>query len=263
LSDAERVAGRAQPADLAWHQAVHQSAALLARQPQVMDPCVWTRLARFRPAHLHWPAELTQQLAAYRPTFPVMLAVPPDTALWTAIGHAHLQRHEGQSALLAFKQAEAATTEASLRHPLSLAQARALLLLEQKPLAIALLARLVGEKDETTVAAAKAMLAAIKLQDHSVEQALALLQQAVEQGPKTDWPGRAQAEADLGIAYLSLGMEVAGLRWLHSAQQRFAEQQDVPLLMQCLTNEATYFSHARKEAEADSVRQKLRQLERV
>ena len=52
-----------------------------------------------------------------------------------------------------------------------------------------------------------ATLGTTKLQAGSTKQGFNLLRRAVEEDETVDWPGRAGAEADLGLAYLLIGNE--------------------------------------------------------
>src|SRR5262249_40753379 len=156
---------------------------------------------------------------------------------WSGIGHFRLERGEGQGALVALKRAEGMTADAAMRGRLQIGEARALLELNQQAAAVGLLVRFANQTSSEVAAPALALLGAVKFQDKNVDQALVLLKRAVGQGSAEDWPGRAEAEADLGLAFLSVGNEVHGLAWLHSAQCRFEAVGDASLLIQCLTNE--------------------------
>jgi hypothetical protein len=92
-------------------------------------------------------------------------------------------------------------------------------------------------------------------------QALAVLKKAVEESPSPDWPGRGEAEADLGLAYVMTGAEADGLRWLHSGQQHFEAAGDHELLLVSLDNEARYYEKTQKADEAARVRQRMQALE--
>lgn len=83
---------------------------------------------------------------------------------------------------------------------------------------------------------------------------------AVEDG-LLEWPGCGEAEADLKLAYLLLGEEGAGLRWLRSAQQRFTSTGQATLLLTALRNAAHYLELAGQRHDADAVRARLHKLE--
>ena len=55
------------------------------------------------------------------------------------------------------------------------------------------------------------------------------------------WPGLTQAQADLGLAYLTSGDEAKGLQWLRRAQEQFKADGDAAEMSKCLLNEARYF----------------------
>ena len=105
------------------------------------------------------------------------------------------------------------------------------------------------------------MLGTMKLQQGGTQQGLNLLRRAVEEEPATVWPERPEAEADLGLAYLLVGDENAGLRWLHAAQQSFESTGQSESLVQCLENEAAYLEHAKKNDLAKAVRHRLQSLQ--
>ena len=71
------------------------------------------------------------------------------------------------------------------------------------------------------------------------------------------WPERAEAEADLGLAHLLMGDETAGLRWLHQAQATFETSGQYDVLFQSLENELAYLESTRKKDLALAVRQRL------
>jgi hypothetical protein len=108
---------------------------------------------------------------------------------------------------------------------------------------------------------ALAILGVVQIQRGYVPQGLAALRRAVETDAPAGWPERADAEADLGLAYLLSGDEAAGLRWLHTAQHRFAAAGDDEALMYCLSNEARYLVHTGKQAEATALQERMRALE--
>jgi hypothetical protein len=77
------------------------------------------------------------------------------------------------------------------------------------------------------------------------------------------WPERAEAEADLGLAYLLMGDEASGLRWLHSGQKGFEMARKDAELVQSLENEAEYLAQAKKCDQADALRQRVAKMERT
>jgi hypothetical protein len=85
------------------------------------------------------------------------------------------------------------------------------LVLDQPAAATAPLVRLAGSSDPQLSRVAMAALGTAKLQTGSTKQGFNLLRRAVEEDETIDWPGRAEAEADLGLAYLLVGNEQVGL----------------------------------------------------
>ena len=104
---------------------------------------------------------------------------------------------------------------------LQIAQTRALVRLGQSSAATAMLINLAGQGDPQVARPAMALLGTLKLRQGAAEQGFNLLHRAVEQDSALAWPERTEAEANLGLAYLIVGDEPTGLRWLHEAQQSF------------------------------------------
>ena len=271
LGEAQLRAGKAEAAGATWQQTVEAASERL-----LCDPIFWERASYVRPVEVPWPEVVAQRLADYQASggrkppegqvaaegSPSLRGLTPparrdagqrEALVWGGIGRMRLDRHEGQAALLAYKRAESLTVDPQIKAPMQLGQARALLQLNQLPSAAAILVRLATVSDADVALPALAMLGAVKLQKGSVEHSIALLQKAVA----ADWPGRSDAEADLGLAYLSLGDDANGFRWLHSAQQKFEAAKDHAALAQCLTNEMNYLNHKKKPEEAEKVRLRL------
>jgi tetratricopeptide (TPR) repeat protein len=184
-----------------------------------------------------------------------------EALLWTELGQWRLERREAEAALLAFKRAEAATPDDPGKERLRLAQARALVQVGQGTAAKEILVHLAFAPGSTVARPALATLGALRFQDGQVQESLTLLKKAVEEGPGAEWPGRSEAEADLGLAYLTTGDEASGLRWLHAARQHFEKSNDSVLLARCLENEAAYQEHRGNSRDADALRQRVRQVE--
>jgi tetratricopeptide (TPR) repeat protein len=275
LSDAWRRDGHENEALAAWRDAVELAAALATPPHAVDDPILWEHLSALRPVTTPWPPVVGKQFARRREggpsKAPITTVAHTSTApgpswvnedlLWSEVGHWRLERGESQAALLAFKRAEAATTDEAGKEHLRLAQARALLQMGQTIPAMDVLVRLALVNSSSISRPALATLGSLKFREGHVQQSLALLQKAVEEDADGKWPGRREAEADLGLAYLTTGDETSGLRWLHTAQQGFASANDRVLLAQCLENEAAYQEHVGKTQEAIALRERKRQLE--
>ena len=279
LSDAQRRSGGAKEADATWHDAVQFAGSLVTDEIPVTDPIFWERAAYLRPVDKTWPAALTNVLArvcqrngvavaSSSRVIPVSAlggsrALSDEQSLWACIGCWRLDRGEPQAALVALKRAEAMTSTEAGKQRLQLAQAKALLALDQAAGATATLVRLAGSSDPQVSRAAIATLGTTKLQAGSTKQGFNLLRRAVEEGETIDWPGRAEAEADLGLAYLLIGNEQAGFRWLHRAQARFESTGAHEHLVQSLENELAYVQQAKKKDEAKSIKSRLANLEAI
>jgi tetratricopeptide (TPR) repeat protein len=268
-SEALRRAGKVGPANAAWREAVQRIVELA--KTNAADPILWERASYLRPVDVPWPSTVVLHFlnAAARSEAEVVKFSPEtddpakraedEAIIWRAIGQLRLERGEAQAALAAFKRAESMTANPRSRSQLALEEARALLQMNLAQAAMPLLVRLAAhQEDGETAAGALALLGAAKFQDGSAEQARALLERALA---RTDWPGRAEAEADLGLVYLALANEEKGLHWLHSAQRRFEARDQPALLEQSLTNEMNYFAHKGRPREAASIRRQLEMLQ--
>jgi hypothetical protein len=190
-------------------------------------------------------------------------AAVEEAPLWVAIGHWRLGRDEPQAALVALKRAESSTTDNYTGNRLQLAQAKTLARMGQSGPASAILISLAGSSDPRILHPALAMLGTLKLQQGGIQQGFNLLRRSVEGDPLAQWPERAEAEADLGLAYLLMGDENNGLRWLHGAQQAMEAAGQQESLLQCLENEAAYLEKAKKNDLAKAVRQRLESLQSI
>lgn len=271
LSDAQRRSEDSARAELSWNQAALLAGELLDGRPPVVDPILWERVAYLRPVNCAWPPEVRRRLAEVNTAFAIVpdprQAVSPggvsaleEAPLWIAIGHWRLARDEAQAALVALKRAESSTVDNYIGQRLQLAQARSLAHLGQPGPATAIAIRLAGENDPRISRPAIAMAGALKLQQGGVQQGFNLLRHGVEEEPACQWPERAEAEADLGLAYLLMGDETNGLRWLHTAQQGFEAAGQHEQLVQCLENEAAYLKQAKKNDLAAAVRKRLQTM---
>ena len=278
LSEAKRRGGDPQGAATCWQSAASRAAELASARPAGVDPLLGERIAYLRPVDMHWPPAMNpglHQLAAQcGMAFPSAAEIVPvstvfhgaglartEMLIWTCIGHWRLARGQAQAALVALKRAEASASKHEDVGRLQLTQAKALSALQQKGAATASLVRLAGHTDPAVSQAAKALLGTLKLQEGSTLQGFNLLRDAVEKNQATCWPERPEAEADLGLAYLLVGDQQSGLRWLHVAQQKFEAAGDVEQLVQCLENEWEYFQQQEKKNEAKSIRRRLETLD--
>jgi hypothetical protein len=189
-------------------------------------------------------------------------STPSEWALFACLGQWRIERNEPQAALLALKRAESCALDTGVQDRLRLAQAKALSRLEQHGAATAILMSLAKSPDPALAHSAMATFGGLKLQAGHTEFGFRVLQRALEEEPKADWPERGEAEADLGLAYLMMNDEPAGLRWLHDAQQRFEGNGDHELLAKCLWNESQYFDHKGKhKVEVEDLDTRLQAIE--
>ncbi len=262
LSDAQRRHGDHAAAVAGWIKAANTSAQLLSFGP-VLDPVLWERLAFLRPVQVQWPGPVVQTLRACDSTLGVQADGPgaPETCLWNAVGSWYLDRGHHQAALLSFKRAEGMATMAGAQAYLRFRQARCLALLDQVGAATAVLVTIASDKQSPMMRPAMGMLGSLRLQSGSLPQGLNLLRKSVEGADTVDWPDRPQAEADLGLAYLMVGDETQGFKWLHQAQKRFEARGDFESLTLALENEAGFFTQAKKNSEATALRERIAQLE--
>ena len=267
VGEAHRRLGKKDQAAVTWQQAVVLASQLLTGPLAVPDPTLWERAAYLRPVHCGWPDPAVQQMIKFSQG-PLQLAGLNSSRpgaeegwLWFSIGQWRQARNEPHAALLAFKRAESMFLDINLKGQVQLQEAQALLELNQQPAAMALLVQAASSSQKSLASQALAFLGEMKLTQGSGPQALALLKKAVEEGPATIWPGRAEAEANLGLAYLMTADEKNGLKWLHAAQHRFEGESSRTALLQCLDNEAKYLEHANRNEEAITIRQRMATLQ--
>ena len=276
LSDAERRSGDVAKATETWNQSVAIATSMIAPDRATYDPVLWERLSYMRPIDAAWPEAAVRRLHEIDPIPGLDLAptgslnvsahatspAAAEAALWNNIGKWYLDRGHHQAALVAFKRVESALAEPVSQHYMRLRQARALILLDQSGAATAILLGLASDKLSKMTRPAMGMLGSQRLQTGNVQQGLSLLRKAVEKDETFDWPERAEAEADLGLAWLIVGDEKQGLKWVHQAQQRFEARGDFESLSLSLQNEAEYLAHAKKRFEATAIRDRLAAMER-
>lgn len=271
-SDARRRAGDVAGAVETWRQAVALCSHLVVAAPPVLDPVLWEKLSYLRPADSPWPNEIVVLLLEHDPlpgidpaaTLPNGAANPAtaEIVVWHAIGRWYLERGHAQAALVSFKRAESAATADETRQWLRLRQARALAQLEQTGPATAILVSLLADKQSYVSRPASALLGSIYFQRGQAQKSLNLLKKAVDQEDGFEWPERSEAEADLGLAYLSIGDAVVGLDRLHRAQRRFESEGDREQLAIALENEIHFLEHTGKRRDVAAVRNRLLDLER-
>ena len=272
LSDAQRRLGDIPAANRSWRNAVNTAEKTLTQERPVRDPLLWERLSYFRPIEESWPLPVLESLNRVSPlhdyaTSPLaagasdtpVVAPAGESVLWHAIGSWYLDRNQGQTSLVAFKRAESSSTSEYSKQFLRIKQARALAHLEQLGPATAILSAIASDKKSPIAPQAYALLGSLRLRGGQLQQGLAFLRKGIDQNGSTPWPERADAEADLGLAYLMTGNESEGLGKLHAAQGSFEAAGDLESLALSLENEAAYFQQAKKPNEEKLVRAKLDQ----
>lgn len=272
VSDAQRRAGDPTSADRCWQDAARLAAALATGRPAVVDPILWERTAYLRPVNSPWPSDVRHALNQVNVTFGIAVGgrdTPTaaggnrdtdESPLWIAVGHWRLARDEAQAALVALKRAESMSSDPYIANRLQLSEAKALNRLGQSSAASAILIHLASNSNPLISHPAMAVLGTAKLQQGNAQQGFNLLRKAVEENGNIVWPERPEAEADLGLAYLMIGDEAAGLRWLHQAQQNFEMSGQQESLRQCLENEAAFLEQAKKNDLAKAVRHRIESL---
>ncbi len=271
LSDAERCAGQFERANDAWQQSTTLASDSLVAKTPIRDPVFWERAAYLRPVKITWPEPVLRRLVELSrlpvPTEAVISSTDAVTAqgecaLFACLGQWRYERNEPQASLLAFKRAETCTDDEPTKERLRFCQAKALFRLEQAGTATAILVELSKRTDSEMARPAMALLGGLKLQSGNTQLGLTLLERALSQESVPDWPERAEAEADLGLAQLMVGNEAQGLERLHAAQRRFEMSRQHDLLMKSLWNEARYWEHKGKhKAELTAIESRLRSLE--
>ncbi len=273
-SEALRGAGRIDQADAAWQDAVAVAQVGLRANPPLLDPNYWQQAAYHRPVDQPWPESLVQTLAQRAARYGVMTdtgqtslsstssQASVERHLWACMGQWWLERGEPQAALVAWRRAAGFTVDPMDQQRLELAQAKALLALEQPAAATTLLVAISDSTDRQIQADALATLGSLRLASGSTKQGYALLSRALTETDSVDWPGRARAEADFGLAHLLVGDQSTGIDWLHRAQARFEAAGAHDDLLQSLENELAYAEQRKLTSEAKSLRQRIERLQR-
>jgi tetratricopeptide (TPR) repeat protein len=193
---------------------------------------------------------------------------PPQSAqveasIWRQIGEWRFARGETSPALLAFKQAEALFVQPREKAEARIAEARALLAINQTGAAISILTALTTDPDPQVNHHALAVLGNARIALDDIPGALTLLEAAVANDDSFPPALRAPARADLGLVCLMSSHEQKGLIWLHQAQADFQADRDNAGLVQCLRNEAAYLDSAGRGPEASIIRDRASRLAAV
>jgi tetratricopeptide (TPR) repeat protein len=275
-SDAQRRAGDGPGAMQTWQQAVLAATRLCDVEPPVLDPVLWERLSYLRPVSAPWPADVIGRLATREPLAGLASVgggaatasdegadpARSETVVWHSIGRWYLDRGHAQAALVSFKRAESAATADETRHWLRFRQAKALTVLGQTGPATAILLGLVVRKPPAIEAPASALLGSLYVHRGQTQRGLQLLKKAVDRNDGVTWKERTEAEADLGLAHLTLGDAVVGLDYLHRAQEAFELEGELESLAAALENELRFLEHTGARKEAGAVRARLGELQK-
>lgn len=274
--DAQRRAGDPQSAANTWQAAVDSATRLLLTEQPIHDPVLWERLGYLRPVERPWPEQTVSALQTLDPLPGLELpaaamgavasdrAADPRTAeavVWNAIGTWYLDRDQAQAALVSYKRAESGAMAPEAQKWLRFRQARALVQLNQSGPATAILLSLGSDKLSSAGPAALGLLGSLRLKNGQLQQGLGLLRNSIERNELQQWPGKAQAEADLALAYLMFGDEQNGLQRLHQAQGHFEMLKDWESLTLALENEAAYMENIEKRKDSSAIRSRIRELE--
>ncbi len=233
LMQVEALHRAGQTADCAatWTVAVRQARG-------VRDPVLWERALTMKPPEAAWPDP------AY------------DAAeIWMRVGDWYRARKAPSKALLAYANAQKECQDPIRQKQARIAQAGALLCLEQQGPALAILMNLVDDPEPSVSSHAMSLVGVVWIQQGQTARGLALLQKAVAAPPDSGWPERSQAVADLGLAYLMVGRKEEGLHELHEAQSLFREEGKTEDLAQSLLNEAAFLEGEGNKTGADALRQ--------
>jgi hypothetical protein len=262
ISDAQRRAGQNAEAAFAWTGAARSAARL-------RDPILWERLVELRPADAVWPGEVQTDIQHQVTTQPEQAATEAAGAggfdqgfVWRQIAEWRLERNETTAALLAFSRAETESQSAWLKGEARIGQARTLLAMNQDAPAMAILNAQAQSPEPSVSCHALAVLGVATFQKGRTDDGIALLVRAVVNPDGIRWSGYSQAQADLALAYLTVGEEDQGLRLLHEAQDAFAREGRIADLSQCLVNEVAYLKKPGAKS-PDRARAILRRIEQL
>jgi hypothetical protein len=254
----------------AWRDAWIQATSLesgVSRTAGLWDPVFWTKAAYLRPASQPWPDQVILDfhsiLDQHGIVFPNAIADESqrEAIVWAVVGVQSLRRHESQSALLAFKKAEALASDPALRSQLLLHQAMTMLDGGQAGPASPLLLRLASEKG-IVADRARAVLGSLKLQHGSTAQGMNLLRSAMSS--INEWPLEEQlrAKSDLALGYLIEGDEKRGLPLQDEMCEAFLEANLHNHAVQCLVNQAQYFETTRQANRRQATLDRLASIRR-
>lgn len=270
--------GMNKEAETAWVNASMEAASLLEKVPSIKDPSLWNRIIHLRPAAAKWPEEITTKLEKAfwsacwgnardkqnrkeRDQQGAAVDISdPEAMIYACIGCWYLERREPRPAVISLKHAEVNSDGSYGKELIRLKQAVALAQMNQADSAMPMLMNLSKSINKEIASAGRVMLGTMYLTRGSVERGISLLRETLESGNENSFPGRAQAEADLALAYLSQGDEARGLSWLHTAQSSF-EKNDTEQWIRSIQNEARYMENTGRSSEAERLRQRITRIE--
>ena len=263
MGEAQRHAGKLDQWKSSWETAIDLQSRWLA-QRGLSDPTFWKKAAFLRPVSNKWPSavirRLENSLGRQNLEFSSDNTSDNEAVIWATIGLQSLKRHESQNSILAFKKSEALVNSSLLKQELQMQQALAMIDSGQQAPASAILTRL-GSKESLLADRAKAILAALKLQNGSLAQGMNLLQSAIKSSNRWPVAERLRAQADYGLAYLMRGREEQGINMLNQVHAGFVKQKNFEQASQCLANIATYYEKTDQPANYKNAIARLKQLE--
>ncbi len=225
-----------------------------------VDISFWLFADQTRPVGTEWPAEIVTAMLGVCKEVGCSEEQSAESALWTAIAHAQLQRGDMQLALLNFKRAETLVS-GNDKLWLRIAQAKCLAGLGQIPAASALLSGPAASPNPAIAASATATMGSTKLQSGAYQQGTQLLHKAIQDGGAISWAGKYQALNDLALAQLIIGDTEPGLEALHGAQAQLAQAGERVLLIQSLQNEMRLLEHEQRLDDIAAIKNQIAQLE--
>jgi tetratricopeptide (TPR) repeat protein len=244
-----------------WDLAVQRHVQAMA-QPRSVQASFWVRADQMRPENAKWPDELKGALSGPLKRLGCNPEGSVDMILWACVAQAQYECGAHQQALVNFKRAETHAKGAD-QEWLRIAQSRCLASMGQVPAAAAILSGPMTSSDAAVVAAATAAMGSTKLQAGAYQQGAQLLNKALSQSAGLDWATKYQALADLALAQLIIGDTEPGLQALHAVQEQFAQAGERILLIHSLENELRLLEHESRSEEAEAVKARIVDLERI
>lgn len=244
-----------------WNLAVQRHVQAMA-QPRAVQASFWVRADQTRPENAKWPEDLRSALSKPLVRLGCSSEGSVDMILWACVAQSQYECGAHQQALVNFKRAET-HAKGSDQEWLRIAQSRCLASMGQVPAAAAILSGPMTSSEPAVVAAATAAMGSTKLQSGAYQQGAQLLNKALTQSAGLEWATKHQALADLALAQLIIGDTEPGLQALHSVQEQFAQAGERILLIHSLENELRLLEHESRADEAEAVKARIVELERI